>query len=59
MKHECPGCKFFSIDNETLLVCPACASNEITNIPEDADPSDFDDWDDDRNDCTLAPEDEA
>ena len=29
--HECPKCGYHDMDNETLKVCPQCASNEITN----------------------------
>lgn len=31
VEHCCSRCNFWSMDNETLLVCPKCASNEITN----------------------------
>jgi len=34
-EHICSRCKWWGLDQEILLVCPECASNEITNFETD------------------------
>lgn len=31
IEHNCAHCGWWKIDNEKLVVCPQCASNQITN----------------------------
>lgn len=43
LEHFCDDCGFWDSDNEHLLVCPNCASSNISNVGDETGKEDFSD----------------